>query len=186
MFWKRLLNLFAVDIGWTACAVGAAASMPWMGVVTVAALVAMQAPLVAQPRAQLRFIALVTLGGWLLDSGLAAIGVFFFPKNPGPWGLCPLWMAALWANFATAPHLVLHWLRARPRLAALLGFVGGPLAYGAGDRIGAMQLGEPVWMMLGVIAAEWAVVTPLMMGLAQLEYFDANRQPLQRGMPERA
>ena len=77
--------------------------------------------LVPSPGKQCRFVLAATLLGWLVDSGLAAAGVFTFPFGSGLAGLCPLWMAALWANFAGTLHLSLDWLRGRYWLASAPG-----------------------------------------------------------------
>jgi hypothetical protein len=87
-------------------------------------------------------------------------------------GLCPLWMAALWANFAGTLHLCLDWLRGRYWLASVLGACGGPLAYYGGQRLGAMQLGSNASISLLVIAVEWALVTPALVYLSEVRGLD--------------
>jgi hypothetical protein len=78
----------------------------------------------------------------------------------------PLWMVAIWVAFATTLNVSLRRLRPRYLLCSALASIGAPLAYYSGARLGALQ-----WMnetaALVVIAAGWAVVTPLLMKLAQ-------------------
>ena len=103
--------------------------------------------------------------------------MFSFPaQGVGQW-FCPIWMAALWANFAGTLHFCLDWLRGRYRLASVLGAVGGPLAYYGGHRLGAMQLGGSVAVSLAVIAIEWVLVTPGLTYLSERPGLDGLRAP---------
>lgn len=98
--WKKPLNFGCFQVGWFACALGAAHSWPLMGPLVVGVLLILQLPLVPAPGKQARFVSVAMLAGWLIDSGLARAGVSSFPAGRMLFGLCPLWMAALWANFA--------------------------------------------------------------------------------------
>ena len=97
--WKKPLNFTCFQLGWFACAIGATGGRPPLGPLVVGVLLTLQLLLVSSPGRQSRFLLVATLVGWLVDSGLAAAGVFTFPFGSGLAGLCPLWMAALWANF---------------------------------------------------------------------------------------
>lgn len=79
--------------------------------------------------------------------------------------LPPVWMIALWANFATTLNLSLAGLQSRPGLAALLGLVGGPLAYWGGAGLGAMTFVAPLPALI-TLALGWALLTPLLLALA--------------------
>jgi hypothetical protein len=80
--------------------------------------------------------------------------------------IVPPWITALWIGFATLPRFSLAWLRGKPWLAALLGGVAGPLSYLAGVRLGAVAVGAHPLLTFGVLAAEYALVTPLLLLLA--------------------
>jgi hypothetical protein len=54
----------------------------------------------------------------------------------------------------------MSWLKGRFALATVLGAVGGPLAYLAGERAGAAALGPTHAIAFAVIAAEWALAMP--------------------------
>jgi len=170
--WKRLLNFACFQVGWFACALGAARGCPLLGPLVVGVLLILQLPLVPAPGKQARFVLAATLLGWLIDSGLACADVFTFPAGSGLLGFCPLWMAALWANFAGTLHLCLNWLRGGYWLAFVLGACGGPLAYYAGQRMGAMQLGGNMALSLTIIAVEWALATPSLVYLSEVRSLD--------------
>jgi hypothetical protein len=56
----------------------------------------------------------------------------------------------------------MRWLHGRYALAALLGAIGGPMAYFAGIRLGAAALLASDVVVYGVLAAVWAVAVPLL------------------------
>jgi hypothetical protein len=173
--WKRVLNIICFQAGWFACALEAARGQPVVGPLVVGVLLLAQLPLVPAPVRQVRFISLVMLLGWALDSALTHAGVISFaPQRAGAW-LAPAWMAALWANFAGTMHLCLSWLRGRYRLASALGACGGPLAYYGGQGLGALRLGDPTAISLLVIAVEWGLVTPALVYLSEAESLDGLR-----------
>lgn len=170
--WKKPLNFGCFQVGWFACALGPTHGWPLMGPLVVGVLLILQLPLVPAPGKQARFVVSATLLGWLIDNGLTHGGVLSFPAGGMLLGLCPLWMAALWANFAGTLHLCLDWLRGRYWLASVLGACGGPLAYYGGQRLGAMQLGSNAAISLLVIAVEWALVTPALVYLSEVRGLD--------------
>jgi hypothetical protein len=98
---------------------------------------------------------------------LAVAETFAYDQGETWWvaTICSSGMVALWANFAATLNVSLGALRARPWLAALLGGLGGPLAYWGGAGLGAMRLVEPLPALL-VLAAGWAALTPLLFRLA--------------------
>jgi len=173
--WKRLLNFVGFEVGWFSCALGAAGGLPVVGPLVVAVLFCLQLLLVPVPGGHARFVIVATLLGWLIDSALYQAGVLSFSEGGvGPW-LCPIWMAALWANFAGTLHFCLDWLRGRYWLASVLGAVGGPLAYYGGQRLGAIELGSSITVSLAIIALEWAIATPGLVYLSERHGLDGLR-----------
>jgi hypothetical protein len=71
-----------------------------------------------------------------------------------PEGFAPYWMLSLWIAFATTLNHSLRWLMSRPAAAGLAGLIGGPLAYLAGAKLGALTLVTPA-TTLPIIALLW-------------------------------
>ena len=70
--------------------------------------------------------------------------------------LIPFWLIVLWALLATTLNHCLAWT-AQPRWrAALLGAIGGPLSYYAGQRLGAVTFPFGVWPTLLGLGVLWA------------------------------
>jgi hypothetical protein len=162
----RLVNGALYQTGWFACVLGGATGRPWLGAATGLALVLVHLALVEHRADEARFVALAALAGTAIDSAQQAAGTVAFPSGHYVAWLCPVWLTALWAQFATLPSHSLAWLAGRPIVSAFLGAAGGPLAFLAGERLGAVAfpLGRAVGC--GVLAVVWAVAFPLLLRLA--------------------
>lgn len=167
---KSLANFALFQIGWLIAVEGASRDRPWPGPATVAVVLLVHLALVG-PReraAQLAYALAVGLAGTALDSGLHALGVTGYAARGEPWPdvLTPPWITALWVAFATLPRFSLAWLRGRWALAAALGALGGPLSYYGGARLGAVLVNDDPLRTWIPLAAEYALVTPLLLALA--------------------
>jgi len=160
-----LVNALAFQAGWWAVVLSAARDVAAIGLLVVTLVLAWHLARVRPGRAEAALIAGAALIGLVFDSLLLATGWVAFAGGALFGVLAPLWMVALWANFAATLNVSLRVLRAWPWLAALLGGLGGPLAYWGGAGLGAMSLVEPLPALL-VLAAGWAVLTPLLFRLA--------------------
>ncbi len=133
---KILLNIAAVQLGWFACVLGGANGLALTGTLTVMVVVGMHLALARRPGPEALLIAVAATIGLAWDSMLVALGLMSYPSGSFAPGLAPHWIVAMWALFATSLNLSMSWLKGRPRLAALFGAVGGPLAYLSGARLG--------------------------------------------------
>lgn len=162
---RIVANVVAFQVGWVACVLGAARGMPWIGPVLVAVLLGLQLRFLPDPRRFARFLAAAGLLGLVLDSTLGALGLFVFHVSAFPAWVCPPWLTALWMLFASTLPLSLNWLTERPRLAALLGAVGGPASYYAGASLGALDLSGHTVTSLLILAAVWGILMPTLLRL---------------------
>jgi len=159
-------NFLLFQAGWFACVLGAARGFPWQGALAALLIAAFVVARSQHPRDELALAAAAAAAGFAFDSALALTGwVGFEGAVPAPL-LAPVWMVALWALFATTLNVSLRWLREWPALGVLFGAVGGPVAYYAGERLGALQFADPL-LGLTAVAAGWALATPLLFALAR-------------------
>jgi hypothetical protein len=157
---RVLINFVAYQVAWLACVLGGANGLPWAGVAVTAVAVAIHLVLVRSPGRDAVLILAVAAIGAVWDGLLAGLGLLQYPSGMVlPW-LAPVWIIALWAGLATTLHVSLRWLLGRWRLAALFGAVGGPLAFYAGMRLGAVSFPDPVAALLA-LAVGWSVLMPL-------------------------
>jgi len=159
-------NFILFQAGWFACVLGAARGFPWQGALLGLLIAGFIVYRSTQPRRELALVAAAALGGLAFDSGLALSGWVNFEAAVPVASLAPVWMVVLWALFATTLNVSLRWLRQWPALGALFGAVGGPVAYYAGEKLGALQFADPV-PGLAAVAAGWALATPLLFALAR-------------------
>jgi hypothetical protein len=159
-----LPNLASFQAGWWAVVLGAAAWQPGLGIGLVALLLAWHLSRVRPFLKEAALIGLAALLGLAFESLLQASGWVAYVGGGGG-HLAPLWMAALWANFATTLNVSLRPLQGRPWLAAGLGALGGPAAYWGGAQLGAMTFHD-LGAGLAALAVAWALLTPLLLALA--------------------
>jgi hypothetical protein len=170
---KLLVNFAAFQLGWFACVLGAANGLPWFGPLVVCAAVALHLARARRPLPEL-YLVLAAMGvGLVLDSLLLATGWLRYPAGLWLTGLAPYWIIAMWALFATTLNVSMGWMSGRPALTVLMGAVGGPLSYLAGEKLGAIELTRPVHA-LAALALAWAIAMPLLMRLAAR--FDGIRE----------
>ena len=159
---KTLALLAAYQACWWGSVCGAAAGMPWIGPCLALALAALVLNFSDDFLADALLIGAAAVLGWMLDSALLQLGILHFPETArfGPGS--PVWMVGLWGAFGLTLRPLCGFLRGRPWLAAFFGLVGGPLAYWAGVRLGALSVGHG-------LAGYAAVAAEYTLGLVILE-----------------
>jgi hypothetical protein len=150
-----LLNITAYQIAWFACVLSAANQVPWIGTAVALAVVALHLAATSQRRIEIRLIVAAAVIGLALDSTLASAGLVSFASGTWIDGIAPHWMLGLWIAFATTLSISLRWLMTRPALAVVFGALGGPIAYYAGMKLGAMTI-HSTGLALVVIGLSWA------------------------------
>lgn len=151
-----LLHFVLYQAGWFACVLGAAHGRPWAGTLAGLALLASHLALIPERRRQARFLLEAGLLGAVVDSAQSCLGLLTFRSGYVAGCLAPPWIVVMWMQFATLYRFGLSFLVGRPVLAACLGAVGGPLAFWAGHRLGAVSFADPPATSLAALAAVWA------------------------------
>jgi len=174
---RLIVNLVAAEAGWFACVSGAANGMPWAGPLLVLALVALHLHFSKRPGRELSLVLSAVLIGLFADSLLVFAGLVSYPSGTWIDGFAPYWILAMWAMFATTLNVSMKWLRRRHTLAAAIGAVGGPLAYLAGQQMGAITFLQPLLSLIA-LSVIWAVAMPLLMALAtRMDGVSETRNP---------
>jgi hypothetical protein len=164
-FWASLIGYQLV---WFAAMIGAGHGRAWPGVVGMLVYVACQLALARHWKADLSLLATALVFGLLLDGGLIH---WKLASYAAPWpsaAIAPAWILALWITFALTFTQSLAWLQTRLWLAALLGLIGGPLAYlGAARGWQVVRFADPAWPALLCLGLGWALATPALAWLAR-------------------
>jgi hypothetical protein len=158
---KSAANIALMQAGWFSCVLGAAHGGGLAGPAAVVVLTALHLRILSRnPRREGLLIASAAFFGFFLETALTAAGAHRPYGGHLPFPLAPLWMTALWANFATLLDHSLGWLRGRPVTAALAGAAGGPAAYLGGEGLGAVAI-NGTWGT-ALLAAAWGAALPLL------------------------
>lgn len=163
---KLIVSFVLIQTVWFVCVWSGAKGLIWPAVAAAAAGLGYHLWLASDRRQELLFTGVVLLVGLLGDSLLVQLGRLGFPAWPQA-DLAPLFMMALWVNFAGAFVLCLEWMRGRYLLGALFGFLGGPLAYYSGIKLAAVTLPDPLALSLLAVGLEWALAMPLLMAVRE-------------------
>lgn len=156
-----LLNALGFQLCWLAWVAGAGQGSLLPGLLATLLFAAWQLAVSAHRQADLVLLVLGVAAGLALDGTLASLGLIEY-RLPGPLP-APWWILGLWACFALTLNHSLAFLAGRPRLAALLGGLGAPLAYlFAAHTWKAAKLGPDPMLALAVLGVAWAVLAPLL------------------------
>lgn len=162
-----LPNLVGFQLVWMAAVGGAAQGWWWAGPAALALFAGWQLAVSPMRRSDLRLMALCAALGLAIDSLWVQAGFMRFDAAlPDP-RLAPVWIVAMWVGFALTVNHSLAGLKPLPWLGALLGLLGGPLAYWAAESAwGAVEISHSPWPFLALGVA-WALVTPLLLHLGE-------------------
>ena len=159
-------NFIGFQIGWFACVVGAAQGYPLVAVAVVSIIVIFHLLRDNNLYSELCLIISAVFIGIIWESLLLASGWLAYASSGVASIFVPIWLVAMWALFATTINHSMAWLKNRYFLALLLGAVFGPLAFIAGENLGAVVFLDRT-MALTSLAVGWAVLMPLLLWLAQ-------------------
>ena len=140
----HLINYTLYQIGWFACVLGGASHRPWTGFLVAMILVGVHLALSVERSLEVRLVVLATAVGAVVEAIQIATGTYRFTSGTVSDALAPPWLLAMWAQFATTFRFSLRSVIRRPVPAVLFGAAGGPLAFLAGERLGAVTLLPPL------------------------------------------
>ncbi|MBT8137592.1 MAG: DUF2878 domain-containing protein [Gammaproteobacteria bacterium] len=163
---KFVINFVTFQVGWFSCVLGAANGYPLVGPVVVAAVLLLHFNIVDHPRRELVLIALAGMMGAVFDTLLVRSDWLIYPNGMLIEATAPYWIVSMWLLFASTINLSMRWMHDRFAAAVLLGAIGGPLSYLAGERLGGLVFEDRI-MALIALAIGWGVVTPLLVALGQ-------------------
>ena len=160
-----LLNFILFQVSWFACVMGAANSQPWLGVIVTTMVLAWHLYQTNQAHRELKVLVSTMLIGALLDQTLLSLNLIDYQHHGWSISIVPVWILALWLAFATTLNMSLAWMHKRYWISFIFGMIGGPLAYLAAEKLGAVVVaGQLAYVALAV---GWAILTPLLLLIAR-------------------
>ena len=133
----KIVNLAVFKIAWTIVVVSAAAGTPFIGVVAVAAAVAIHLHTCDNVESETRLMLVAAVMGLAWESILVLSGLVSYSSGNLVPGIAPYWIVAMWVLFATTINAGMRWLQRNKVLAAVAGGIGGPMGFFAGAGVGA-------------------------------------------------
>ena len=152
----RLINYALYQFGWFACVLGGASGRPGVGFLIAVLLVSVHLALCRERALEVTLVVLATAVGVAVEIAQIAAGTYRFTSGTLIDALPPPWLLAMWGQFATTFRFSLRSVITRPVSAALFGAAGGPIAFLAGERLGAVILLPPLTYGLLRLSISWA------------------------------
>nr|WP_298149872.1 DUF2878 domain-containing protein [uncultured Pseudoxanthomonas sp.] len=173
--WRTLLNVAGNQIVWFIAVIAAGRGDAWPGVLAAAVFVGVHLAWAPRRGDELKLVALAVACGLVVDGVAAAQGWVTYRASMAGGGVAPAWILALWASLAVTLNGAMRSLQARWWAEALLGGIGGPLAYLAAARgWGAAEFAAPAWRAWAWLAIGWAIALP---GLLAAARWQARHSP---------
>lgn len=154
-----ILNVALFDLLWTLAVVGAGKTWWWCAPVLILVSAAAQLRWSPSPMREAAVIVVGAAVGVSLDVVAHELGLFVFTSASRMEFV--IVFVALWINFGTTLRPSLTWLWNRPFAGALLGGLGGPLAYWVAARLGAIAPVAPGWRAYAWCGVQFGVAVPL-------------------------
>lgn len=152
----QLVNYVLYQVGWFACVLGGAPQRPWIGFLIGLVLVGVHLALVDERAIEFQLVGLAVVIGTVIELFQLWAGTYRFSSGTASERLPPPWLLVMWAQFATTFRFSMRGVVTRPFVALLFGAFGGPLAFLAGERLGAVTLLPPVGHGMLRLSVTWA------------------------------
>jgi hypothetical protein len=169
----KIINFVLFQVGWFACVRGAAKQMPWLGVIFMFLFLVWHVSQAKQAKPEIILVIITVIIGGIYDLVMTHNNLLSYQAHGWSTDLPAAWILALWAEFAMILNVSLRWMRRRWLIALLFGAIGGPLAYIAAAKLGAVTL-NALPLSYVALSAGWAIITPLLLKLS--ERFDGYKE----------
>jgi hypothetical protein len=170
-----LVNFIGFQVGWFACVLGAANDKELLGMIIALGIVIYHVVNQGDSRKELKLVLAATVIGLLWETWVLNLNILRYPSHPEALFWAPTWLIMMWALFATTINLSMGWLKDRWVLAVFMGAIFGPLAFVAGEKLGAVVFLDSTLSMI-TLAIGWGLLMPLLLWLAERINHNFNSQ----------
>jgi len=156
------INFLLFQLGWFACVLGGAYDQVIIGSLVAMSVIAFHLYQATAPIREFSLLAIALIIGFIFESLMVSLSLAQYDHGQAFSSIAPLWIILMWPLFATTLNLSMRWLKSlAPLLIALVGAIFAPLAYLAGERLGAVAYNDTILSMTAISIA-WALLLPLM------------------------
>ena len=170
-----LVNFIGFQVGWFACVLGAANDKELLGMIIALGIVIYHVVNQGDSRKELKLVLAATVIGLLWETWVLNLNILRYPSHPEALFWAPTWLIMMWALFATTINLSMGWLKGRWVLAVFMGAIFGPLAFVAGEKLGAVVFLDSTLSMI-TLAIGWGLLMPLLLWIAERINHNFNSQ----------
>ncbi|MEM7360550.1 MAG: DUF2878 domain-containing protein [Pseudomonadota bacterium] len=180
---QKVINALMFKIGWLGVVFLGSGTLHWTAPILVTMIVGFHLIMCRNPKIELKLILVAVLMGALWESFIASQGLVIYAHGqPGTY-LAPAWIVAMWALLATTLNVNLAWMRGRPFLTILFGAIGGPCAFLAGEKLGAVTFPDPLLTLI-VLALGWSALMLALVSTARnFDGYNATSEPIRSAVP---
>ena len=160
----KITNFILFQLAWFICVLGAAYNQTYFALMISVIILLVHFALIKKRLLELKLILTAGIFGLLFDGVLLNFDLIIY-NDPGlPYPITPIWIVMLWMIFAMTLNHSLAWLSQKYYLSILFGAIGGPLAYIAGEKLGAITLLSSNSIIM--LCVGWALITPVLLIIA--------------------
>jgi len=155
-----ITNFLLFQLGWFACVLGGSYDQALIGSTIALAIIAYHCYRAPDAIKEGRLLLLALIIGLVFESIITSQGIARYSNGQILDSIAPLWMILMWPLFATTLNLSMRWMKGlSPLVVAIIGAIFAPLAYYAGNQLGAVSY-DDITISLAIIAMAWAVLLP--------------------------
>lgn len=155
-----ITNFVLFQIGWFACVLAGAYDQAVLGCLIAMLVIAYHFYRANEAIQELRLLTVALIIGFIFESIVTSQGFARYSHGQVFDVIAPLWMILMWPLFATTLNLSMRWMKSLSTLlVSLVGAIFAPLAYYAGNRLGAVEY-DNLTLSLSIIAIAWAALLP--------------------------
>ncbi len=178
-----IINFLLFQLGWFACVLGGAYDQALLGSLIALAIIIYHCYRASDAVQEGRLLLLALIIGLIFESIITAQGIARYSTGQVFDFMAPLWMILMWPLFATTLNLSMRWMKGlSPVVVAIIGALFAPLAYYAGNRLGAVSY-DDIKISLAIIAMAWAVLLPALVVMS-LKLDGYNTSPIKSDLNE--
>ena len=170
-----LVNFIGFQIGWFACVLGAANDKALLGMIIALGIVIYHVVAQADSINELKLVLVAVVIGLFWETWVLNSDILHYPSHPDALFWAPSWLIMMWALFATTINLSMGWLKDRWVLAVFMGAIFGPLAFVAGEKLGAVVFLDSTLSII-TLAIGWGLLMPLLLWIAERINHNFNSQ----------
>ena len=162
----KLFNFLLFQTGWLICVLGAAHGRTTLALAIVSLLIMIHLTVTPDRIKDIRLFAYALIIGFVFDGLIQFNGLILYNDAGWSFPLTPLWILMLWILFAMTLNHSLSWLKGRIFVSSLFGALGGPLAYMAAEKLGAITIVATPQSIITLLVG-WAIITPALVFLSK-------------------